>query len=249
MDQRNALNKRPLRSTRPISPYNSPVASECEATHAKFREFIRSDKVVEVVLMGVMGSLTQDIIPETSPYLREAVREGLQDLIELHRRAISEATVSTGSHNNGGESRTSTESIISSPSAYFKGDIDPSDMSQPSGGEMSNISSDLPSISPVSESWPVFPDLDGSHIKSTVSMHFMQKKSLDNFLTSTATSLPGIDYEVNCPLQQELASIVPGSGAGFLVPHRGTQAKDVAPDFFTALWMDGPHEDEQSAQR
>lgn len=156
MDQRNALNKRPASklnvesqwyamfdiifpgSNRPTSPYNSPVVSECEATHAKFREFIQSDKVVEVVMMGVMGSLTQDIIPEISPYLREAVRKGLQDLIELHRRAISEATVSIGLHSNGGESPASIDSIISSPSAYFEADLDPSDVSQPLGGGMSN---------------------------------------------------------------------------------------------------------------
>lgn len=47
----------------------------------------------------------------------------------------------------------------------------------------------------------------------------MQKDSLEFFLISAASSLPELNYEVNCPLQQELASIVPGSGAGFLVPH------------------------------
>lgn len=144
-------------STRPISPYNIPVVSDCEATHAKLREFIESDKVVEAVFMGILGSLTRDNIPETRPYLREAVRKGLHDLVEVHRCASLESAVSTDQCDDDKKSPNSFNSLKSSPSVYLEEDTDPSDLPYPAGGELDISNYDLPSMSIISESFPTPP--------------------------------------------------------------------------------------------
>lgn len=199
------------------------MVSECEATHAKFREFIESRKGVEAVLMGVMGSLTQDITPDTRPYLRAAVRKGLRNLSQVHKCANFESAVTTDRCDDDKKSPHSFISIKSSPSVYLETDTDPSDLSCYAGGEVETTNCDLPSASIMSETWPVFPDLICSHINSPASLQAMQKDShwTGPFQVSDTRYHPVLDHDTNWPMQQGLAfqTTTSNLAAEFTVPH------------------------------
>lgn len=247
IDQRNALNKRPASKAnvgsqwyamfdiifpgcdRPSSPYNSPVPAESEATYMKLREFIRSDEAVEAMLMSVSGSLSQDMNPEKRPYLREAVQKGLQDLVEVHKRARSESAIFTDLRDDDNASPTSFNSINSTPPVFIEADPDTSGLSQPPDGGVSNTSIDLPSVSLCSESWSAYSNLVGSNINPSaeLQLELPQQNGPANFSTPNANPLAEFDENVIWVMQQGLTfqPAIPESGVEFTVPHRGPQLK------------------------
>lgn len=245
MDQRNALSKRAASkldvesqwfavfdiifpgSTRPSSPYNSPVSSVSETTYIKLRELLESDGAVEAMYMNILGSLNQDLSLEKKHELREAVRRGVQGLVEVHKRAIFESGVITNSPDDDEKSSTSTRSVSAEV------DPDPSGLSQPLDDVFSNTSTELPSVNLCSGSWAVYPDEDVGHVDPSADLQLPQKREAVNFSTSADHTLSVPDYDIFWAMQQGLAfhPAISGSDVESSVSHRNTQVKATVPQY------------------
>lgn len=219
MDQRNALSKRASSkldiksqwftvfdiifpgSTRPNSPYSSPVSSDPETTYIKLRALVESDEAVEAICKGIMGSLSRDLKLEKQHELREAVRRGVQNLVEVHKRAISESGVITDSPDDDEKTSASFKSTNSTRPVSVEADSDPPSLSQPLDGGISNTSNELPLVN-LSESWPVYPYEDVSHVDSSSDLQPPQKSDSPTSADHTV-SVP--DYDIFWTMQQGLA--------------------------------------------